>query len=353
MSLRDMAQLMISVSDNAATDILLQARRSRQTSTPPWRRARAWSRRCSKATAPSCSVAWSRSCASATASAPRRRARRRGGVSARSPPSAGRACHDPAGDQHQPLDAARDGPVARAGLEGRGRAARGLRVRAPASWDSRSGRTACAPGFPGEVRCSGKTGTLPFVRNEAGVVEYRDGGRYAVAVFTWAHSVAMLQPDADRGHRPRRARVAVDALRRARLATDCAVSQPCRSAARRSCSSAVMPRAGHHGDVPVRIGEQPRRPQAAASLADRGRADDAVVVGSNQRDAIARRRGGQQVAASPAPSPRRARRGRRRGSSPHGPPRPSTSPRRRRVRGGERRSTRSARSHGGVTATTE
>jgi beta-lactamase class A len=40
-------------------------------------------------------------------------------------------------------------------------------------------------GFPyDDVTVSGKTGTLPGIRNEAGVVEYPDGGRYAVAVFT-------------------------------------------------------------------------------------------------------------------------------------------------------------------------
>ncbi|MYZ41175.1 serine hydrolase, partial [Streptomyces sp. SID4917] len=41
-------------------------------------------------------------------------------------------------------------------------------------------------GFPDGVKVSGKTGTLPSVRNEIGVVEYPDGGRYAVAVFTRA-----------------------------------------------------------------------------------------------------------------------------------------------------------------------
>lgn len=52
-------------------------------------------------------------------------------------------------------------------------------------------------GFPGEVRTSGKTGTLPGVRNEVGVLEYPDGGRYAVAVFTRARSWADPQPDID------------------------------------------------------------------------------------------------------------------------------------------------------------
>ncbi len=41
-----------------------------------------------------------------------------------------------------------------------------------------------ASGFDATVEVAGKTGTLPFVRNEAGVVTYPDGHRYAVAVFT-------------------------------------------------------------------------------------------------------------------------------------------------------------------------
>jgi beta-lactamase class A len=67
-------------------------------------------------------------------------------------------------------------------------------------------------GFPGAVRTSGKTGTLPFVRNEVAVVEYPDGGRYAVAVFTVAATPAPLDPDADRAI-GRIARLAVDGLR--------------------------------------------------------------------------------------------------------------------------------------------
>jgi beta-lactamase class A len=53
-------------------------------------------------------------------------------------------------------------------------------------------------GFPGAVKTSGKTGTLPFIRNEAGVVEYPDGAAYAVAVFTVASEPALLNPDCDR-----------------------------------------------------------------------------------------------------------------------------------------------------------
>lgn len=53
-------------------------------------------------------------------------------------------------------------------------------------------------GFPGaDIRVSGKTGTLPTVRNEAGVVEYAGGGRYAVAVFTTAEDAASRVPSRD------------------------------------------------------------------------------------------------------------------------------------------------------------
>jgi beta-lactamase class A len=63
-----------------------------------------------------------------------------------------------------------------------------------------------------EVRTSGKTGTLPIIRNEAGVVEYPDGGRYAVAVFTRSSSLAQKNPAAD-AVIGAAARHAVDALR--------------------------------------------------------------------------------------------------------------------------------------------
>jgi len=55
-----------------------------------------------------------------------------------------------------------------------------------------------ASGFPyDDVVVSGKTGTLPTIRNEIGVVEYPDGGRYAVAVFTRSATLAALSPPAD------------------------------------------------------------------------------------------------------------------------------------------------------------
>ena len=53
-------------------------------------------------------------------------------------------------------------------------------------------------GFPDEVKVAGKTGTLPFIRNEAGVIEYPDGGRYAVAVFLRLAAADLSMPDADR-----------------------------------------------------------------------------------------------------------------------------------------------------------
>jgi len=53
-------------------------------------------------------------------------------------------------------------------------------------------------GFPDdEIRTSGKTGTLPAVRNEVGVVEYPDGGRYAVSVFTRAEDARSRVPERD------------------------------------------------------------------------------------------------------------------------------------------------------------
>ncbi|MFE1905952.1 serine hydrolase [Streptomyces gardneri] len=70
-----------------------------------------------------------------------------------------------------------------------------------------------AAGFPfDDVRVSGKTGSLPTLRHEAGVVEYPDGGRYAVAVFTRAASTDVTLPAAD-AVIGAAARIAVDALR--------------------------------------------------------------------------------------------------------------------------------------------
>jgi beta-lactamase class A len=70
-----------------------------------------------------------------------------------------------------------------------------------------------AAGFPeDDIATSGKTGTLPPWANEAGVVEFGDGGRYAVAVFTRSNRPAMKTTRADAAI-ARSARAAVDRLR--------------------------------------------------------------------------------------------------------------------------------------------
>lgn len=53
-------------------------------------------------------------------------------------------------------------------------------------------------GFDESVRVSGKTGTLAAVRNEVGVVEFPDDRRYAVAVFLRMATPASVAPDVDR-----------------------------------------------------------------------------------------------------------------------------------------------------------
>jgi beta-lactamase class A len=67
-------------------------------------------------------------------------------------------------------------------------------------------------GFPADVQVAAKTGTLPSVRNEAGVVTYPDGRAYAVAVFTRAKSLDLRQPAVD-AVIGRAGRLAVDHLR--------------------------------------------------------------------------------------------------------------------------------------------
>lgn len=77
-----------------------------------------------------------------------------------------------------------------------------------------------ASGFPfDDVQVAGKTGTLPTLRAEAGVVEYPDGGRYALAVLTRAADTAHVLPAAD-AVIGTAARIAVDGLR--------AAAGPCR-----------------------------------------------------------------------------------------------------------------------------
>ena len=68
-------------------------------------------------------------------------------------------------------------------------------------------------GFPADVQVAAKTGTLPSVRNEAGVVTYPDGHSYAVAVFTSSQSLDLRDPAAD-AVIGRAGRLAVDQLRR-------------------------------------------------------------------------------------------------------------------------------------------
>ncbi|MEE1941281.1 serine hydrolase [Streptomyces sp. TRM 70361] len=54
-----------------------------------------------------------------------------------------------------------------------------------------------AAAFPEEVAVAAKSGTLPGVRNEIGVVRLPDGGRYAVAVFAETDSLRQRRPDLD------------------------------------------------------------------------------------------------------------------------------------------------------------
>lgn len=70
-------------------------------------------------------------------------------------------------------------------------------------------------GFESAVRIAAKTGTLPAVRNEAGVVTYPGGGQYAVAVFTRSHTLDERQPAVDAAIGTA-ARIAVERLRSSR-----------------------------------------------------------------------------------------------------------------------------------------
>jgi beta-lactamase class A len=70
-------------------------------------------------------------------------------------------------------------------------------------------------GFPSDVQVAGKTGTLPAIRNEAGVVSYPDGRSFVVSVFTRAWSLEDRLPEVDTAI-GRAARVAVDFLRETR-----------------------------------------------------------------------------------------------------------------------------------------
>ncbi|MFE4502166.1 serine hydrolase [Rhodococcus sp. NPDC056743] len=67
-------------------------------------------------------------------------------------------------------------------------------------------------GFPDEVTVAAKTGTLGLVRNEAGVVTYPDGKRYAVGVFTKSHELTHRAPKIDASIGTV-GRIAIEALR--------------------------------------------------------------------------------------------------------------------------------------------
>ncbi len=71
-----------------------------------------------------------------------------------------------------------------------------------------------ASGFPSDtIHVAGKTGTWPGIRNEVGVVSYPDDRHYAVAVFTITERPGSTIPEIDHAIGTA-ARIAVDALRR-------------------------------------------------------------------------------------------------------------------------------------------
>jgi beta-lactamase class A len=72
--------------------------------------------------------------------------------------------------------------------------------------------TRIASGFPPGTRVAAKTGTLPSLHMEAGVVEYPSGGSYAVAVFARSEQLPTRRLDVDLAI-GQAARTAVDALR--------------------------------------------------------------------------------------------------------------------------------------------
>ncbi|WP_433219696.1 serine hydrolase [Dactylosporangium sp. CS-047395] len=90
-----------------------------------------------------------------------------------------------------------------AGPAGACAAVRGLMAR-QMSW------TRLRSGFPADVRVAGKTGTLPGLAMEIGVVEYRSGSRFAVAVFIDGGPAPRIDADTALG---RAAAAAVNLLR--------------------------------------------------------------------------------------------------------------------------------------------
>ncbi|MFI6823301.1 serine hydrolase [Micromonospora sp. NPDC050187] len=67
-------------------------------------------------------------------------------------------------------------------------------------------------GFPPDVAVAAKTGTLPGLHIEAGVAQYPDGGRYAIAVFARTQRLATRRIDVDLAM-GEAARAAVETLR--------------------------------------------------------------------------------------------------------------------------------------------
>ncbi|MFF2378717.1 serine hydrolase [Streptomyces sp. NPDC058108] len=73
-----------------------------------------------------------------------------------------------------------------------------------------------ASGFPGDTVIAAKTGTLPGLHMEAGVVRYPDGRCYAVSVFARTRRLAVTGPEVDAAIGTA-ARIAVEFLRDAGL----------------------------------------------------------------------------------------------------------------------------------------
>ncbi|MEU1500248.1 serine hydrolase [Streptomyces sp. NPDC005732] len=73
-----------------------------------------------------------------------------------------------------------------------------------------------ASGFPGDTVIAAKTGTLPGLHMEAGVVRYPDGRCYAVSVFARTRRLAVTGPEVDAAIGTA-ARIAVESLRDAGL----------------------------------------------------------------------------------------------------------------------------------------
>lgn len=68
------------------------------------------------------------------------------------------------------------------------------------------------------MRVAAKSGTLPGLHNEAGVAEYPDGRRYAIAIFARTERLAPRRIDVDLAM-GEAAHTAVEALRAPRSAT--------------------------------------------------------------------------------------------------------------------------------------